>query len=204
MMDLPKSKSEARQLGAVKYWTGRPCSKGHYAPRYTVNGACCECTAESKAIRKASDPEAWKLKTKMERERAKERDPERARRHTREWMRRWRRENREISNDRMRKWRRENPEKSRQSNANNRANRKKAEGTFSASDVSRLLLAQGKKCAECKCRLSSTEYHVDHIMPLSKGGTNWPTNLQILCASCNLQKHAKDPFEWAKLKGRLL
>ncbi|MGO9838526.1 MAG: HNH endonuclease [Polyangiaceae bacterium] len=33
-------------------------------------------------------------------------------------------------------------------------------------------------------------YHVDHIVPLDLGGTNDPTNLQLLCAACNLVKGA--------------
>ncbi len=32
------------------------------------------------------------------------------------------------------------------------------------------------------------EYHLDHVLPLSEGGTNDPTNFQILCKKCNLKK----------------
>jgi 5-methylcytosine-specific restriction protein A len=30
--------------------------------------------------------------------------------------------------------------------------------------------------------------HVDHITPMSRGGTDHPANLQALCAACNLAK----------------
>ncbi|WP_410171212.1 HNH endonuclease [Agrobacterium tumefaciens] len=103
----------------------------------------------------------------------------------------------------MRVWRLKNPESARSHGAKNRAKRRSAEGTYTKSDVSRLLILQGRKCAECKKNLSD-KYHVDHIMPLARGGSNWPTNLQILCQSCNQSKHARDPFEWARSKGRLL
>lgn len=39
-------------------------------------------------------------------------------------------------------------------------------------------------------------FHVDHFMPLSKGGAHVLTNLRISCASCNLSKNASDPLEW--------
>lgn len=40
------------------------------------------------------------------------------------------------------------------------------------------------------CGVSGVPYHVDHVEPISRGGTNAPENLQILCAPCNLAKGA--------------
>ncbi len=45
-------------------------------------------------------------------------------------------------------------------------------------------------CEKCK-RKCETKFHVDHIIPISKGGSNDYDNLQILCAKCNLEKHIK-------------
>jgi len=46
-----------------------------------------------------------------------------------------------------------------------------------------------------KCKLISEstgiEHHVDHIIPISKGGLHHPSNLQILTAFENLSKGAK-------------
>jgi 5-methylcytosine-specific restriction endonuclease McrA len=33
--------------------------------------------------------------------------------------------------------------------------------------------------------------HIDHIIPISKGGNSEPSNLQTLCRTCNLSKHDK-------------
>jgi 5-methylcytosine-specific restriction endonuclease McrA len=33
--------------------------------------------------------------------------------------------------------------------------------------------------------------HIDHIIPISKGGNSEPKNLRILCRTCNLSKHDK-------------
>lgn len=39
--------------------------------------------------------------------------------------------------------------------------------------------------------LQDRERHFDHIIPLEKGGTNDPTNYQLLCGNCNSKKHTK-------------
>ena len=39
---LPKSRAEAKAMGAKHYFTGEPCKHGHVAPRKT-KGACTEC-----------------------------------------------------------------------------------------------------------------------------------------------------------------
>lgn len=115
----------------------------------------------------------------------------------------WRENNREQYNDNSKRWRRENPEKIAAIDRNKRAKRKSAEGKHTAADVQKLIANQKNKCAECGKSLLVTGYHVDHIMPLVLGGTNWPWNLQILCPACNLEKHATDPFVFAQRKGRL-
>lgn len=91
----------------------------------------------------------------------------------------------------------------RASRLNRIAREKSAEGRHSASDVENILMDQGHKCANCKRCVIVIGYHVDHIQPLSKGGSNWPRNLQILCATCNLKKSNKDPVEWAAKNSRL-
>lgn len=46
------------------------------------------------------------------------------------------------------------------------------------------------KCASCGKAVSelNSEFHIDHIIPISKFGTNDVVNLQLLCEGCNLQK----------------
>jgi len=39
---LPKTRSEAKAIGAKYYFTGEPCKHGHIAPRKT-KGSCIEC-----------------------------------------------------------------------------------------------------------------------------------------------------------------
>jgi 5-methylcytosine-specific restriction endonuclease McrA len=70
------------------------------------------------------------------------------------------------------------------------------EGSFTYDDVRALLIAQEFKCVYCKADIIK-KYTVDHIMPISKGGSNWPSNLQMLCKSCNCKKKDKLPEEFS-------
>ena len=66
--------------------------------------------------------------------------------------------------------------------------------SLSAGLVDLLLKEQGCRCAGCSSEL--TEFHLDHVMPLSLGGAHEDNNIQLLCAKCNLTKHAKHPLKW--------
>lgn len=119
----------------------------------------------------------------------------------------WRRKNRERVRELNSAWNLANPEVMAAIQRNRRARIKSADGSHSGSDVNKIFAAQRGLCASCKIKLLKSgkqRYHVDHIMPLALGGSNWPTNLQCLCPACNLSKGAKHPDIWAAAKGRML
>ena len=51
----------------------------------------------------------------------------------------------------------------------------------------------------CNCG-SNENQSVDHVIPLSRGGTHSIGNLMTLCRSCNSSKHARTLMEWRKAK----
>ncbi|MFK4647195.1 5-methylcytosine-specific restriction endonuclease McrA [Bradyrhizobium ottawaense] len=116
---------------------------------------------------------------------------------------RYRAANRDKFRAQSTEWRRSNPEKSRANDANQRAIRRRAGGSFTRDDVARLLSSQKGKCVYCRVSIKHG-FHIDHIKPISKGGSNWPDNLQLLCAPCNLTKHTSDPIVFAQQMGMLL
>lgn len=51
-----------------------------------------------------------------------------------------------------------------------------------------------KECGVCD-NLIEGKFHIDHIVPLSRGGLHVVTNLQLAHPSCNTRKHNKLPSE---------
>ncbi len=62
------------------------------------------------------------------------------------------------------------------------------EGEFTDLQWKVLLSLCGSKCLRCN---SDRDITVDHIIPLSLGGSNSIQNIQPLCRSCNAWKHIK-------------
>lgn len=126
--------------------------------------------------------------------------------------------NKSKINERISVWRRLNPEKTklycavyraensgkwRVYNQNRRALKKANGGCLSGGIVQKLLVLQKGKCVCCGKSLGNN-YHLDHIMPLSLGGANEDSNVQLLRQECNNQKHSKHPIDFMRQRGKLL
>lgn len=59
-------------------------------------------------------------------------------------------------------------------------------------------------CYWCNVSLKKVKTHIDHYIPLSKGGEHTLSNLVVSCKECNATKQAKDPLEFANSIGKLL
>ena len=68
---------------------------------------------------------------------------------------------------------------------------------FTHLDVLDLLEAQGRKCAYCQGAL--TKFHIEHVVPIDKGGLNILRNIVISCPRCNTSKGTKDLEYWKEL-----
>lgn len=55
----------------------------------------------------------------------------------------------------------------------------------------KLLWTTPYRCAKCAKAPPEVKLHIDHVVPASLGGPSKRSNLQFLCAPCNLKKSAK-------------
>lgn len=101
--------------------------------------------------------------------------------------RRWQQDNPEKVAARNRRWQKKNPEKMRIYVTHRRARKMKAKGHASAEQILARIEYYGGLCYLCGKPYEA----IDHVIPLSRGGSNWPANQRPICGSCNSRKGAK-------------
>ena len=111
-----------------------------------------------------------------------------------EWRRNYKRRRYALGLQTPVAWQASNPEKVRQYKQKTKAKRHAAVGDLSPQCITRLMVSQSGKCAVCAKTFGP--YHVDHIVPLSKGGSNTDENVQLLCPPCNQSKSNRDLAEF--------
>jgi len=81
--------------------------------------------------------------------------------------------------------------KARQYTRNRKARIRANGGEFSIDEFISIVKAVDYKCLCCNQEFGLTDFSVDHIVPLSKGGLNAIANIQPLCLPCNIKKGTK-------------
>jgi 5-methylcytosine-specific restriction endonuclease McrA len=210
------TRDDARAMGLIKYFTGIPCIHGHISQRY-MDGHCVFCIYNKGTGRK-DYYSTWR-QNNLEKCAAYTAQYRKKNPHVgAEYMRRMRTEKRDelLAAERIRyaanpekfakkcqAYRNKNPQIYAMHARNRRSINKGAAGSHSTSDIQSLMKRQNARCVYCFQNIKK-KYHVDHIQPLSKGGSNWPENLQLTCVTCNLKKKNIDPIKFAQRIGRLL
>jgi 5-methylcytosine-specific restriction endonuclease McrA len=225
--ELPKTRSEAKSIGTMHYFTGETCKNGHVAPRFVNCGRCLICTREWNKRKYDADPKL--ARQRVQNYRTSNMPDIRVRKRVNRIKnlerclkseRVYRENNRILLRDRdrvryhsqpdkaiakVRAWQVANHENVSANARKRRAREHGADGEHNAADILRIRKAQKDKCAMPDCRVKlKGKGHIDHIIALARGGSNWPSNLQILCPLCNCSKHARDPIEFAQSRGLLV
>ncbi len=203
------TRAEAKAAGLPRYFEGFVCKRGHTSERYSSNANCVACNqlgtwrlankarfiAGGVAWRHANKErfeakaKIWRAANKQllyearKRREAKNRDKERVRRNA---------------------LRAANPLRWLCYRENRRARKLAAGGRHTPAQIAALAALQRHKCPNCGASIRNRRFEIDHIVALSKGGSNDIRNIQLLCKPCNRSKHTKDPIVWAQEQGRLL
>ncbi len=185
MQDIlrPISRSQAKADGSTKYFTGRPCKRGHVDWRWLCNGTCLSCESESNLIN------AQRHQRIVEwRENNKE--------HISAYGRRVRTaEGLPVRRAKLQSWRKANPDKVAMLGLvhghRRRARVRSVPGEYTAEDIDKLLKASDR-CHVCGKRFSKRRPPtLDHVIPLAHElATNDPGNLALAHKSCNSRKNA--------------
>lgn len=150
--------SEAKAQSKTYYFTGKPCHRGHVAPRSVKSQGCTACAIINKKNR---PPKVGYL------------TPQR------------------IEKIKL------------QCVINVAKRRSRLLGNTSGKEHSKpkhiraIKKFQDQKCASCGIVIGEgRSFHADHISPISRGGSNHPTNIQALCPPCNFTKRTKTGQEF--------
>lgn len=212
------TRAEAIAKGLKRFFPGSRCRRmGHLSERLVTSGNCVTCHALAGEAYAKAHPEKSRAKTQRYREAHPERplayriankekldvqrkawkqaNPDKVRANVRKWF--------AANPGAVQRWRKANPEAYRAQTQTRHARMANAEGRHTAADLKDLLKQQNGRCGYCRKSIKTT-YTVDHIQPLSRGGTNWISNIQLLCLSCNASKQDADPLEFARRLGRLV
>ena len=107
----------------------------------------------------------------------------------------YREQNRERRSKYNAEWREKNPVKNRLKWQRRRALLRTVTYQVSDRDIRRLLERYRHECAHCSVDIRGG-YHLDHVMPINKGGTHSIGNLVPACARCNESKSDWLLYEW--------
>lgn len=89
-----------------------------------------------------------------------------------------------------RKWMREHPEYRKAHHTRRRVALLGANGSHTEAEWQLILKRHRNRCADCGLRFSdSVRATEDHVVPLTRGGTDFAFNLKPLCQPCNSRKN---------------
>lgn len=188
-----RTRAEARTLKLTRY-LGKPCPYNHSGIRFTCSAGCVECARIRVDAKDKVNPERQRSKTRRWRAANPDLNRTRARKHDAK-----RRPHRAaIMKAYLKDYYIKNKSKFLIRVKHRKLLQKEVKGRYNQKHLDELFKTQKGLCLCGASLLISCT--IDHKTPISRGGTNWPRNLQLLCSFCNTSKGAKTTKEWKRTK----
>jgi len=185
-MEYPKTRKEAKEIGATHYYTGEPCSRGHIALRKT-KGVCVECMKEDWVVdnaKRAEKPKSDAAKAAGRRYYERNKEAVKARANARPIN--------EVNNHKQ-KYKVKNPELYKALVSVRRRKHRSATPPWITKEQKlemRTLYLQAQQLT----KITGERYVVDHIIPLlgkDVCGLHVPWNMRVITQEENLKKSNK-------------
>lgn len=77
-----------------------------------------------------------------------------------------------------------------------RAQKAEVRADATTNQLIRILAKQKGRCCYCHC--ITDDLTLEHIVPISKGGSHTAENIAFACLCCNERKADRDPFDFKK------
>lgn len=207
MNNFPKTRREAKEVGAVQYYTGKPCKRGHLSPKFTSSGSCVRCMSDDYQTRQdiilsrsrqwyADNRELTLKRNKINWNRWYTQQDNRQRHNTQAME--WQQTHREHTRAARKRWREKNPHKYALYEGQRRATKmQRTPSWFAPSDQTKIeeLYQQAQHLTE----KTGVKHVVDHYYPLqgeNVSGLHHPANLQVISEAENASKSNKHPEDF--------
>lgn len=157
--------------------------------KFGLNNYCRSCDAQNKREWYARNREHALQKTKDWQEENPDRFAENQRKHKEKYKERY--------SEYYKAWAAENREACRLRKHKYYSQLKRQLGEVSPDIIDRLFEEQEGTCFYCNRELQ--EYHLEHQVPISRGGLHDDSNLCLSCPTCNLRKKDKTAEEFQQI-----
>lgn len=114
----------------------------------------------------------------------------------RELSRVWVALNKDARDRYYKEWITHNPEHKRAASNNFKRREQGAQGTCTPDQWIARLEYYGWRCYLCRAELTSKTLHMEHRIPVGRGGSHWPANLAPACPTCNFKKRLMTETEY--------
>jgi len=115
-------------------------------------------------------------------------------------QKKWYLKNKEIKLKKSKEYIKNNPLKHRIYGQKRRYYKKKTcDKSINENSILQMMSFQNNNCVYCNADISDN-FHLDHMIPLIKGGVHKIENIQLLCPTCNLSKNKKTNLEYIEFR----